>query len=514
MVGMFPRVKASGVGHSWFKEMFCAGNDSRSLNVVMTELQPTLDMMTSPVDPKTWRGKTVPASFPIQVDELAQTVTVAAGITQRVLLDYLAEYKYWKQPSGWTLPAFSWFLDQTIGGAAATASHGSSMKWGSLSSQLVSLKMVLANGTLAEFSPRKNPHLFNAVGASVGRLGVVTELTFRIVPQQAVQRTLKEMSFDDFVNQLQETQADYVAAKQAGDVDGMKRALFQVHETQAFWALPGASVQRVDYEHLDKEPSSVMLNIMPGAEPLVKSMSGPEDDIFAQQEKKAVAANARMPVNPRFWSNLYVSQLRPKLVSGTFESRKSYLSMSESETAVTSTFAPYRQHEVAIPMSRAASCLEEVGKEVYGPAKLWEGARTPFLLRFITAEDLYLSPAHGEPAMYINFEDYVSLSTGKPNEQFEQIARLFRERCGARWHWGKEGWTRHAKCFDGAKEYPKWCHFGCAVQELDPSGKFASEWDGWRFNATRGSAVVPFASCCSPQGFSAECQCASRGSCK
>ena len=28
---------------------------------------------------------------------------------------------------------------------------------------------------------------------------------------------------------------------QAGDVDGMKRALFQVHETQAFWALPGGA---------------------------------------------------------------------------------------------------------------------------------------------------------------------------------------------------------------------------------------------------------------------------------
>lgn len=34
--------------------------------------------------------------------------SVAAGITQRVLLDYLSEYKYWKQRSGWTLPAFSW----------------------------------------------------------------------------------------------------------------------------------------------------------------------------------------------------------------------------------------------------------------------------------------------------------------------------------------------------------------------------------------------------------------------
>lgn len=56
--------------------------------------------------------------------------------------------------------------------------------------------------------------------------------------------------------------------------------------------------------------------------PTLQSMNGPEDDIFTQQEKKALAANARMPVNPRFWSNLYVSQLRPKLVSGTFESRK------------------------------------------------------------------------------------------------------------------------------------------------------------------------------------------------
>lgn len=109
-------------------------------------------------------------------------------------------------------------------------------------------------------------------------------------------------------------------------MDGMKRALFQVHETQAFWALPGgelwgsgavafhlewsrrfcletggsdtwiergrcghsswtrtsaclgplcaASVQRVDYEHLDKEPSTVQLNIVPGAEPLVKVGGG------------------------------------------------------------------------------------------------------------------------------------------------------------------------------------------------------------------------------------------------
>lgn len=53
---------------------------------------------------------------------------------------------------------------------------------------------VLAQRTLlldANYMPlRTCPHL-PFTGASVGRLGVVTELTFRIVPQQAVQRTLK-----------------------------------------------------------------------------------------------------------------------------------------------------------------------------------------------------------------------------------------------------------------------------------------------------------------------------------
>lgn len=161
----------------------------------------------------------------------------------------------------------------------------------------------------------------------------------------------------------------------------------------------------------------------------------------------------------------------------------------------------------------------------------------------------------------------MSRSSGRVNAEFQRIAELFRTRCGARWHWGKEGWTRHAKCFDGAAEYPNtWCHFGCAVQvgvgrrqgaaawaggqagaaasagesrgapaerwagrcihlccpplchptspqELDPTGKFASEWDGWVWKAQRGSAAVPFASCCGPQGFSAQCTCAPRGPC-
>jgi hypothetical protein len=44
LVTMFDRVKASGVGHSWWKEQFCSGNDSKAINLVMTEIKSTLDL--------------------------------------------------------------------------------------------------------------------------------------------------------------------------------------------------------------------------------------------------------------------------------------------------------------------------------------------------------------------------------------------------------------------------------------------------------------------------------------
>ena len=52
------------------------------------------------------------------------------------------------------------------------------------------------------------------------------------------------------------------------------------------------------------------------------------------------------------------------------------------------------------------------------------------------------------------------------------------------------------------------------AQELDPTGKFASESNVWAWQATQNGTAVPFASCCSPQGFlSSQCTCASRTDC-
>lgn len=52
------------------------------------------------------------------------------------------------------------------------------------------------------------------------------------------------------------------------------------------------------------------------------------------------------------------------------------------------------------------------------------------------------------------------------------------------------------------------------MQELDPTGKFRSEWDGWRWAASRDGALVPFAACCGREGFSPQCTCERRTDCK
>lgn len=519
VVAEFEHVKAVGVGHSWNREQFCAQTSpDSSVGLVTTEILPVLSFIENPMDSSEFLPEGPPESFPIQVDEENATVTVAAGVPQRMLLDYLSNYTQYGEPRGWVLPAFSWFIDQTIGGAVATATHGSSMTWGSLSSQLTQLKLVIANGTELTLTPESHPHLWKAAAVSIGRLGVITEVTLRIVPQKAVVKEVDTIDIGNFTAAMLEVEAAYNAAVAANDEEAVREALFAIDETQLFWFLPADSLWRVDYSYEDKEPENVIPNIDPTVNlvaPAVRAEDGPDGAVvFDQAPLEPLGPNLAMATGTDNWNRFYTIALRGYVIPGTYSARQAYLSQTEFTTA-SATFAPYDQYEVAIPISRAGSCLREVSETIYGPDALWEGFRTPALIRFISAEEFYLAPTNGEPHMYVNLEDYISKSSGQNNSEFQTVISLFREKCGARLHWGKAGWPEHAACFDGAKEYPQsWCDYGCAVRELDPTGKFDPISSVWQWNATRGGkAVEDFGACCTPEGFSDACTCAHRTDC-
>ncbi|KAK9823265.1 hypothetical protein WJX72_001448 [[Myrmecia] bisecta] len=507
LVTNFKHVKGVGVGHSWWQEQFCSGRDADSVNIVMTELDDTLSLINQPS-----YNTVAPPNFPIQVNETSGTVTVQAGVPQHMLLDYLSKYSTITQPSGWTLAAFSWFIDQTIGGAVATGTHGSTLTHGSLSSQVTELEVVLANGTLATFTPMSNPHLWKALQISVGRLGIITQLTFTIVPQRAVERSLAQITLAQFADQVTAAQNAYNQGSATNNLTLVEQALNSLDETQAFWFVETDQVWRTDYTRLDREPAAVLINIDPT--PTVQKFDGTTvPGAFDQILKAPLAPNPAIVGDARFWSNFYATTARSLVAPGTYAARDAYLSVSDLGSRQMSTFDPYDQYELSVPLSQAGDCLKLVVQAAAAPA-LGAAFRVPALIRFVNREDAYLSNAHGEPRMFVNVEDHLSRQTGVDNVPFLGLVQLLRQQCAARMHWGKAGWPRFAPCFDGAAEYPdSWCHFGCAVQELDPTGKFASESSVWRWRATKNGTDVPLQQCCSPSGFRQECVCAARIEC-
>ena len=343
------------------------------------------------------------------MDEEAGEVTVAAGVPQRMLLEYLSEYKYGSQPEGWVLPAFSWFVDQTIGGAVATGTHGSSFQHGSLSSQVTSLRLLLANGTIVDVSPSTYPHLFDAAGVSVGRLGVITDLTLKIKPQQAVTRNLEEMDLETFAKQVQKAQEAYVKALQSGNVTAQKQALAPLDETQAFWHVIPNVVWRTDYDYKEKDDEDVQLNATLNETigtidlkeyPDTKfNTNNTRLPVFKQSDVESIPKEEDILINPENWGRLYLFTMRGVVTPGTFDASNSFVRMSELASENSGSLDPYNQYEVAVPMERAGDCLLQVNDLVYGK-NLSFGFRPPVLIRFVSGEPFYLSPSNGGPVMY------------------------------------------------------------------------------------------------------------------
>ncbi|KAK9838533.1 hypothetical protein WJX81_005953 [Elliptochloris bilobata] len=495
--------------YDWWQQQFCAGNDSSAINIVTTELRDTLALILNPTYPVD-----APPGFPIRVDEAARTVTVAAGVPQRIFLDYLAAYKTAKAPLGYSIPASPWYIDQTVGGAVATGTHGSSLRFGSLSSQVTRIEIALANGTLASVTAVSHPHLWQALQVSVGRLGVITELDFEIVPQQMLTRTVVSQTIDEAVHSITAVSAAYAAALAANaSASEIQAIIAPLDMTQLFWFVPIGEVSRVTLAPVAPQVSVASLSVGRRLHVTGAPADAPAPGVFEQTPSTPLAAFPGMAADPLAWTAVYASWLHSYLPNATLTTRDAVLSINDFANRQTSDEEPYDQYEVSVPLQSVGACLKQVAATV-AAQDLAGGFVVPPLLRFVSAEGAYLSNAHGGPRMFFNIEDHLKDNTGHVNARFQEVMRIFRQDCGARLHWGKAGWPQWGACFDGAHEYPdSWCHFGCAVQELDPEGRFSGLSGVWAWRATRQGLDVPLELCCTPEGFSAECTCAQRLGC-
>ncbi len=123
----------------------------------------------------------------ISLDTASGTITVEAGMRYGELAPYLHE-------KGYALHNLASLPHITIAGAVATATHGSGVKNGNLSTGISAIEFVNAAGDLIALSKQKDGERFNGAVVGLGAIGVVTKLTLDLQPafnmKQVVYRNL------------------------------------------------------------------------------------------------------------------------------------------------------------------------------------------------------------------------------------------------------------------------------------------------------------------------------------
>lgn len=504
-------LQAVGRGHSWNQPFFCAAPSGEvpGVNIAVTSL----------IDPD------VDLSEYIFVNETDMSVVVAAGISQRVLLDYLAAYGTENGGDGYTLSAFAWYIDQSMGGAIATDTHGSSLTHGSLSSreQLTDLWIMTANGTVLHLNDEINEHLMSAARVSVGRLGVILYAKLNIIPQTMILRTSDELDEQTVLD-------DLLAISDAYRETG-KLPLDELNDVNFFWFPQASSFYRVSFRPDDQAPP-------------VGEAPGPDDELMADGIETATSGTSGLgyardfvndvllagdaPLEPMFVDSFSgpegieasLPEIPPgieregpsawtvsfrgfgaavfkgvfyntQISTGSFPRRTAYIAQTDEQDFIG---IQYDQYELAVPLENAGTCLRGV-VDLIESLDARDSILTPPLIRFVSESPAYLSHTSDGPAIFINVEDYVFYNDNRgetANEPFQAMLTYIRtnpECTGgpdkvSKMHWGKAGWP-DVGCFDGASEFGEgWCHFGCAVRTLDPDNVFQPNSEAFRWNMT------------------------------
>lgn len=131
--------------------------------------------------------------FISKIDKWKKTIRIGSGIRLGEITKNLSE-------QGMCLPSIPFLTDATIGGAVATATHGTSPHWGTVSDLIQSIKLITSSGDLIQIDGKNNSRLLPAAKVSIGMLGVIVELELKVVEMPWVRNVQFDTSLDEFLN--------------------------------------------------------------------------------------------------------------------------------------------------------------------------------------------------------------------------------------------------------------------------------------------------------------------------
>ncbi len=346
----------------------------------------------------------------IDLDPQKRAVTVGSGMKYGHLAELLHD-------AGFAVHNLASLPHIQVGGAIATATHGSGDDNGNLATQVRGLELVTAEGELIRLE--RGDRNFEGAVVHLGALGLITSVTLDIVPTFEVRQYV-------FIGlPLEQLQANF---------DAIFSSAYSVSVFTDWQRDPGLTTiwlkHKVAGETIETPPEMFGAK---RAERHVHPIVGYDSEVCTPQLGE---------VGP--WFN--------RLPHFLMEFRPSTAEELQSE------FFLARRHAVA-----GIGELHGLRRELAGVLQISE-------IRAVKADDLWMSTAYGEDQVALHFtwiKDWPRVQDALTLVQ-EKLVPL-----GARPHWGKLTTMRPE---DLQPRYPKLSEFHQLAARLDPTGKFRNDY--------------------------------------
>jgi FAD-linked oxidoreductase len=373
-------------------------------------------------------GIAVATGVLLELDELSGIVSVDRD-RQRVTLlggTRLFDLPRLLRPHGLALTNMGDIDRQSISGAISTGTHGTGAEFGGISTQVVGLTLVTAEGDLLTIDQTQNTELLPAAALGLGALGIIVEVTLQCVTAFVLEAVEKPLPLGDVIRDLGE---------HVGGADHFE-----------FYWFPGTRTAVTKTNR--RAPASVVTR------PLGAGRAFLDDTLMANGVFRVTcAAGAIVPavvpgVNAlaeRLWSNREFSDQSHRV----FATKRS---------------VRFREMEYAVPADDVPEVLGEIDDLI--EARGWR-ISFPIEVRFARADDLWLSTASGRATGYVAVHRYFRENH---TEYFEAVEEIMTAHSG-RPHWGKLH-TLSAEPLAGL--YPRHGDFVALRDRLDPERMFSN----------------------------------------
>lgn len=168
--------------------------------------------------------------FSLKINTEKKYVVAESGITLNALHGELAKYDL-------AMINVGSISDQTLAGIVTTATHGSGINYGVMSTHVMALTILLADGSRQCCSRQEQPDLFVASICGLGSTGLLLSIQLELEPAFRLREISETFEFDEAVARMD--------------------ALVSASEHVRFWWFPAAGTIRASSANRTQEVKSV-----------------------------------------------------------------------------------------------------------------------------------------------------------------------------------------------------------------------------------------------------------------